>query len=267
MKYALVDNNKTEATKGVTGICPGCGSELIAKCGDIKLHHWAHKGNRKCDPWWENETPWHRSWKNNFQSEWQEVILCDEQTGEKHIADIRTTHGLVIEFQHSHINPQERTSRENFYKNMVWVVDGTRLESDYKRLDKGKNNFRKTNTKGLYLVSFPEECFPSNWLKSSVPIIFDFRGTELNIDMNDMRNSLFCLYPKRLGQKSILVTMAHDFFIKNIIKGEWQILMNNVSQFQQAWQKVLDLQQRQQTNFVFDKLGSAIRYKNRRRRF
>ena len=83
MKFALIDNTKTEATKGAKGIHPGCSSELIAKCGEVKVDHWAHKGTRNCDPWWENETEWHRSWKNNFSSEWQEIILADEITGEK----------------------------------------------------------------------------------------------------------------------------------------------------------------------------------------
>ena len=83
MKFALVDGNKTEATKGAKGICPICGSELIAKCGEVKINHWAHKGIRNCDPWWENETEWHRSWKNNFPAEWQEIVLPDEQTARK----------------------------------------------------------------------------------------------------------------------------------------------------------------------------------------
>ena len=58
MKFALLNNEKIEATKGVKGICRSCGSELIAKCGEIKVHHWAHKGNRNCDSWWETETGW-----------------------------------------------------------------------------------------------------------------------------------------------------------------------------------------------------------------
>jgi competence CoiA-like predicted nuclease len=61
MKYAIVNNAKTEAIKGVKGFCPNCGSELIAKCGERKINHWADKGNRTCDPWWEPETEWHRS--------------------------------------------------------------------------------------------------------------------------------------------------------------------------------------------------------------
>ena len=55
MRFALVDSNKLEATKGVKGICPSCGSELIAKCGNVKINHWAHKGIRNCDPWWKTK--------------------------------------------------------------------------------------------------------------------------------------------------------------------------------------------------------------------
>src|SRR6187549_789206 len=101
MKFALVDNNKTEAIEGAKGICPICDSEVIARCGKVKINHWAHKAIRNCDPWWEPETEWHRSWKNNFPAEWQEYSFIDEQTGEKHIADIHTNDRLVMEFQHS----------------------------------------------------------------------------------------------------------------------------------------------------------------------
>lgn len=88
MKFALIAIIRTEATKGGKGICPICGPELIAKCGSLKINHWAHKAIRNCDPWWENETEWHRQWKSNFPDKWQEVIIHDEQTSEKHIADV-----------------------------------------------------------------------------------------------------------------------------------------------------------------------------------
>ena len=101
MKYAIIDNTKTGATKGAKGICPICGSILIAKCGTDRMNHWSHKGIRNCDLWWENETEWHRAWKSNFVTEWQEVIHTDTQTDEKHIADVCTAKGLVVEFQHS----------------------------------------------------------------------------------------------------------------------------------------------------------------------
>src|SRR5699024_9609155 len=144
MKYAIVDGIKTEAAKGLKGICPGCGSELIPKCGKRRINHWAHKGTRNCDHWWETETEWHRVWKNNYPNEWQEVTFRDERTDEKHIADVRTVHNLVIEFQHSHIDPKERITREAFYKNMVLIVDGIRLKRDYPRFLKGTKNFKRT---------------------------------------------------------------------------------------------------------------------------
>jgi competence protein CoiA len=237
MKFALVEDNKIEATKGAKGICPGCGSELIAKCGDVKLHHWAHKGNRDCDPWWENETEWHRSWKNNFAKDCQEVVLRDVQTNEKHIADVRTSHGLVIEFQHSKIETQERTSREHFYVNMVWVVDGTRLKGDFPRFLKGK--ILKTTTNGVCFVESPDKCFPSAWLESSVPVIFDFKGTEAT-DLNDMRKYLYCLFPVRMieRRRAILVTMSREYFIKSTTNGQWSLWvrssMGNSQQKQQS---------------------------------
>jgi hypothetical protein len=41
---------------------------------------------------------------------WQEIVHRSD-SGEKHIADVKTDHGWVIEFQHSYLNPEERRSR------------------------------------------------------------------------------------------------------------------------------------------------------------
>lgn len=221
MKYALVNSTKTEAIKGVKGICPSCGSELIAKCGERKINHWAHKGTRTCDPWWEPETEWHRTWKNIYPSEWQEFSFTDPKTNEKHIADIHTVHNLVIEFQHSSIDPKEQTSRELFYKNMIWVVDCTRLKRDYARFLKAFKDFRKTEKKGIFLVDYGDEVFPANWLNSSVPVIFDFKGLEDLSDRTDIRHNLYCLFQVRLSGYSILAEIHREAFIKTTINGEW----------------------------------------------
>ena len=95
---------------------------MIAKCGEIKIWHWAHKSRRHCDHWWENETEWHRAWKGLFPDHWQEVVQEDEN-GVRHIADVKTDQGWVIEFQHSLIKPEERRSRDAFYSKLVWLVD------------------------------------------------------------------------------------------------------------------------------------------------
>lgn len=112
MKFALVHGQRQEAKKGLRGTCPGCGSPVIAKCGEIRAGHWAHERKSDCDPWWENEGEWHRAWKDRFPDDWQEVPQYAEN-GEKHIADVKTADGYVLEFQHSPIKPEERRARES----------------------------------------------------------------------------------------------------------------------------------------------------------
>jgi hypothetical protein len=130
MQYSLVNGNRHEAFAGGRGVCPTCGAAMIAKCGPRILHHWAHAGRRNCDPWWENETEWHRAWKNLFPESCREIghVAPD---GEIHRADIKTPTGIVIEVQHSAIADAERQSREDFYGNLVWVIDGRGFRDNF----------------------------------------------------------------------------------------------------------------------------------------
>jgi hypothetical protein len=105
---------------------------MIAKCGARTIRHWAHSPKRNCDPWWENETPWHRKWKSYFPEDWRERILPDPPlTNEKHIADVKTGTGRVIEFQNSPMPPDQRDARENFYGDMIWIVNGDRFKNNF----------------------------------------------------------------------------------------------------------------------------------------
>ncbi len=254
MKFALVNNIKSEATKGAIGICQCCGSPLIARCGTIKVNHWAHKGTPPCDTWWEPETEWHRSWKDNYPVEWQEISLNDKNTTEKHIADIRTVHNLVIEFQHSYIDPKERSIRENFYQNMVWVVDGTRLKRDYIRFQKGTKYFRNTEKKGIFFIDYPEEVFSANWLNSSVSVVFDFKGIESITDTADKRNYLYCLFPIRLGRHAILAEIPRNAFINTTLDGSWSLrtqeFIDSLIGPKQEQQKRVEGQSKNKTNAV-----------------
>lgn len=131
MQLALSDGVRKEAFKGGQAICPVCGSGVIAKCGSRVIHHWAHASRRDCDPWWENETAWHREWKNLFPEECREISHVAPD-GEIHRADVKTTQGVVIELQHSQMSDVERISREAFYGNLVWVVDGRPFQRQFK---------------------------------------------------------------------------------------------------------------------------------------
>lgn len=213
MRYVLVGGQRVEAYAGGRGMCRLCNGEVIAKCGTRRVAPWAHRGMRDCDIWAEKETEWHRAWKNNFPAEWQEFIQHDRQFEEKHIADVRTQHGLVIEFQHSHLDPRERAARERFYGNMVWVVDGARLQRDYPRFNRGKDHLRRTNMQGHFLLAFPDECFPAMWLDSSVPVIFDFGVVDEGQPPNEFRATLWCLLPGRVEGSAVVVGISREQFV------------------------------------------------------
>lgn len=211
MKFALVNGNKTEATKGANGACPSCGSELIARCGDIKINHWAHKNNRICDSWWENETEWHRLWKGYFPVEWQEVIHTDKN-GEKHIADVKTEEKWVLEFQHSPIKSEERQSRNIFYSKIVWVVDGLRRERDKQQFQAVLNESISINWGNLIIhrVSFLKESRLLNeWISSGVPVFFDFQESK------ELKHSrLWFLIPKLSNNIAHLLSFSGNNFIE-----------------------------------------------------
>lgn len=222
MKFAEVNGKRIEAIKGTKGICPGCKKTVIAKCGNQRLHHWAHIKSTNCDKWWESEKEWHRSWKNRFPIDWQECRFYDQRTGEHHIADVFTNHGLVIEFQHSIIDPVERTSREGFYKDMVWVVDGTRLKSDFKRFIKGIEDIQKTRWPAIFMVPFPEECFNQGWVSSKFPVVFDFLGNSPEDKTDDHRRRyLYCLMPKQKNKSRIMAVFSREQLIQTMINGEF----------------------------------------------
>lgn len=207
MKFAIVNGEKTEAFKGGKGLCPSCNSELIARCGDVKINHWSHKGTRNCDAWWENETEWHRQWKNQFPKEWQEIVHFGKN-GEKHIADVKTKNDWIIEFQHSYIKPEERNSRNAFYSKLVWVIDGLRRETDKIQFQKILKESSKAPVGNVNIlqINFPEESrLLKEWLNSEVPVFFDFY--ELN------KSVLWFLLPLNIKEEAFLILFSREEFI------------------------------------------------------
>ncbi len=203
MRLAIVNNERSAPSPGLTGSCPACGGPVIAKCGNQRVHHWAHRGKRVCDPWWEPETEWHSNWKMKFPEGWQEVVRRDPLTGEKHVADVRTAQGLTVEFQHSHLRPEEREARESFYGDMIWVVNGRRLDRDLPRFKNGACDLRRVIAKGVWIHPFPEEIFPRNWLMCKVPVFFDFGD-----------RYLCCLLPQHGRSYAVVLKFSRENFIR-----------------------------------------------------
>jgi ssDNA-binding Zn-finger/Zn-ribbon topoisomerase 1 len=122
MLYAILKNGiKSRPERGSRAICPDCGGEMIAKCGDINIWHWAHKSGDDCDSWSEGESEWHLGWKLKWPVDNVEIQIIRD--GVHHNADILTPKGIVIELQHSPISIETIKEREVFYGEMLWVFD------------------------------------------------------------------------------------------------------------------------------------------------
>lgn len=239
MRFAIVDNERIEAKFGLQVICSVCQEKLFAKCGKIRVHHWSHRTEKKCDDRWENQTQWHRDWKNNYPINWQEKHHIDEETEEAHTADVLTEHNLVIEFQHSHIESTERESRENFYTNMVWVVNGLRLKNTYCRFKNSlKYNFLRKEPNVYHAVNV-EECLPLQWTACKVPVIFDFQCGDLFDKSSDNIQYLYCLLPVHIGHCRVVIKIKKSAFIKSTSNGEWQkrviLYLNKIREEEDEW--------------------------------
>jgi len=262
MHLALINDKRTSAEPNLKGLCPGCLQPVTAKCGTKRIWHWSHVAKVMCDKWWETETNWHRNWKNKFPIDQQEIIKYDPQSGEKHIADVYTRHGQVIEFQHSALSPSERTARECFYKNMIWVVDCTRLKRDVPRFFQGIGNLRPTPQKGYFLIHFPEECFPAAWLDSTVPVIFDFLGIAA-VGQSEIENTLWCILPGRAERCAVVIAISRDQFVSAVLNRSELFSASEIVAIVADYLK--QIKRREQQNSQINNLQRNIRHSQRKR--
>jgi hypothetical protein len=216
MKFALINGLRQEAQPNLSGQCPSCSQSMIAKCGEIKIWHWAHKGRRTCDPWWENESEWHRKWKGLFPEDWQEVVH-QANNGEKHIADVKTDQGWAIEFQHSYINPEERRSRNGFYQKLVWVVDGTRRKRDRAQFSNALNEGMPVGSNSQIRRAFSEECaLLKEWKDCNAPVFIDFGGEQI----------LWWLLKGNADGSAYVAPFSHSEFVNFLRGGSTQAALN-----------------------------------------
>ncbi len=207
MRFAIVGGEKREAEKELTGSCVGCDQLMIPVCGAKNAKHWRHKVDCECDHWWENETEWHRAWKNSFPAECQEIRHRADD-GEWHIADVKTKADHILEFQHSHLNSEERQARNKFYgSNLVWVVDGLKRKNDLSRFNLVLKN-AKVIVQGINLAqissTFDECTLLEEWSECKGSVFFDF-GVEF---------PLWCLLPKALKAEHYIGPFSRQHFIE-----------------------------------------------------
>jgi hypothetical protein len=113
----MLDEHGIEATPGARSACPSCGGVLVAKCGRIVTHHWAHVA-ADCDPWSEPESLWHLAWKRWLRDQRHariEVVMSN------HRADVVLPGGTVVELQSRYLGAADIAAREAFYGDMIWL--------------------------------------------------------------------------------------------------------------------------------------------------
>lgn len=200
----MVDGKRVEPAKGLKGACILCETEVIAKCGKIRIWHWAHKTIQTCDHWWEPKTEWHRSWQDLFPLDWQEVVHHSE-TGEKHIADVKTAREWVLEIQYSALRPEERQARNEFYPKLVWIVNGTRRKNDQEKFFSALNAGKRICSQPLLIDTPSSACgLLQEWGNRRVPIFFDFLELE----------RLWLLIPSPAEDRAFVLAFSRSNFIE-----------------------------------------------------
>ena len=141
--------------------CPACGEPLKHKKGKVRRPYFAHLPDTKCHYGQDKDykSEWHIRMQEYFPKEEREYLFVDEETGEKHIADVFVKEAnTVLEFQHSPIDEQEFISRTHFHlknnRRIVWLFD----ESSEKE---GSSRFR-TDDCAWEQWPYTDKCF--KWL-------------------------------------------------------------------------------------------------------
>ena len=150
-----ITRRRVRALPGKHAFCPSCSAEVLSKCGDLKVWHWAHCRSEDCDSFSEPETAWHIGWKSEFDSDNVEVTMG------QHRADVITSSGSVIELQHSPISTTDIEERERFYGDMVWLIDA----------DPFSRNLKIREKEGY--VTFRWKWPRKSWAVTRVPVFLD----------------------------------------------------------------------------------------------
>lgn len=165
MMYANIGKEKSEALPGLKAICPACEKPVIAKCGEIKVWHWAHENICPFDR--EEETAWHIGWKRRFPRE------CIEIKDANHRADV-IHKGTVYEFQSKPLPPEEERNRRGFWNlrgyRMIWIFNMTEVRDHF--------NLRNYETEDAYSFRWK---WPRQMLSHiPFPFVFDFDAYRSN---------------------------------------------------------------------------------------
>jgi hypothetical protein len=98
----------------------------------------------------------------------------DPISKERHIADVKAPHGLVVEFQHSPLSLEEISAREKFYGNMIWIVDGQRNPGDSGNFRVGLGKEISSNPVAFAINWWSKSKLLHHWSQANAKVLIDF---------------------------------------------------------------------------------------------
>ena len=136
MQFAINKENQriniNDAVIGEDSYCPCCKSLLVQKKGSFMIWHFAHKSLDNCISYYDNKGEWHRKMQELFPENNREIF--ESFSSYRHIYDVLTESGIIIEFQHSPISLEDFKKRTKDYvfrslmnktPRPIWVFDYT----------------------------------------------------------------------------------------------------------------------------------------------
>jgi hypothetical protein len=136
-----------EHLTGEESYCPLCRGPLIAKRGDLVIHHWAHKPSaavKSACPF--EESPWHLGCKDAYSrfTGW-EIEYPVTIDGERFVLDaFNPTTGRVREFIHT-LSPYYLAKHRRLaaqYSDVRWLFDGAEFASARRSLTRDRQGYR-----------------------------------------------------------------------------------------------------------------------------
>lgn len=158
---------------------------------------------------------------------------------------MKTDQGYIIEFQHSYIKPGERQAREDFYKKMVWVVDGTRRLRDKDKFidvwEKSEQLHSKVKMRRLRDY-FDQSALLRDWGSSKVLVFLDF-----------CEDVLWGLLPKTSEKRAYAFKIGRKELIAYLCpgsQGSFEELLKKLTDFLIAKENLATVQQNLQPRMV-----------------
>ena len=117
---------------------------------------------------------------------------------------------MAVEFQHSPISLSERISREEIYRRMFWIVDGTRRQNDWTQFTRNWQYSDPSPENSLKRLVGKGRCaLLRDWEDSKVPVFFDFG-----------QSMIWSLAPVRAGWRLIVGLTSRNSLVAAIQQGE-----------------------------------------------